>query len=1239
MKKKIFKIRHLIPAIIFFGVSVFLQAGKFSNKDYVIDEKKIEKVLHALENRLNSVVEEFANSVKKNEYKENNNSTWLINRDLNSFNESKITVLIYKNDTLKFWSDNSIPALKSSDCQEFGNQKVSQIGNGLYEVEIKQFDNIKIIGLLKLKNNFSYENQYLQNTFRPEFNLPASVKLSPVPVTNGNNIKDKNGKYIFSLVEVDKVITKREQPLLTGTLFFMAFTFFLIFLSNIFSSLSTSKIGSPIIIFSTIAAVAVMRYFSIKYNFPGFIYSIDYFNKDIYQGNIVSPTLGDLLVNSMLLIFFCVNLFKLYSLKKLIEILKKLSKISVYAFAVLLSGLIVYYAYYIFSLLSDLILKAEIPLEIYDILELNSTSIIAYVITGMLISSFILFADRIVKSFSKVLTMNEFLLIYITSSILTAIGFLFLKKEFELSAFILSITLVSIIIIIRLKRLKYTFLIYAGFIFLSSVYLVLTVNSVTNKKEIDTLKTLVLELVDQRDDVGELLLKEEEKKMSSDTALRKYILDPSIGQANLIHDYLERKYFSGFWKKYDLVVTICGNSNEFREVNKADYCNDFYENTVIKKGKKLNDSGFYFIDNHNGTISYWGFISIPEQEDKRKITLYIQLNSKLITKELGYPELLIEEQVARNTDLSKYSHAKYTKNKLITVSGDYPYNLTDHDFISKEIYSVFYLDEYTHIVYRPDDENCYVISNISPHFVDLLISFAYLFVFFNLGMIFSLMIVDIKSVIVDFRPDFKNKLRFSMILILFITFIIFGIVTIYYSIGQQKEFQQKEMSNKIHSVLTELEHQFSQYNEIKPDWSMGKFENLDDLMTTFSQIFFTDVNLYDLNGFLLATSRPEIFKQALIGRQINSQAYKKLVAEQRTQVIQDENIGQLNYASVYIPFKNHENKVIAYLNLPYFTNPGELQKNISTLLVTVINIYVVLLLLTIFIAFFISSKIVQPLIMLQTKFKEIKLGKKHVAIEYNRDDEIGNIVREYNRMSGELGDNIKKLTETERDTAWREMAKQIAHEIKNPLTPMKLSVQLLQRAWKDKKPDFDMRIDRVSHTLIEQIDTLSSIASEFSAFAKMPKAQEEEVDIIAKVETVVQLFEHTRDTDVSLHVLCNRNFKIIADKEQLSRVFINLIKNGIQSIPSGVHGIIKVEIITYAGKVKVTITDNGSGIPDDKRDKLFIPSFTTKTTGMGMGLAIVKNIIKNADGEIWFESEVGVGTSFFVEFPIIKTEL
>jgi nitrogen fixation/metabolism regulation signal transduction histidine kinase len=224
------------------------------------------------------------------------------------------------------------------------------------------------------------------------------------------------------------------------------------------------------------------------------------------------------------------------------------------------------------------------------------------------------------------------------------------------------------------------------------------------------------------------------------------------------------------------------------------------------------------------------------------------------------------------------------------------------------------------------------------------------------------------------------------------------------------------------------------------------------------------------------------------------------------------------------------------------------------------------------------------------------------------------------------------LARSERESAWREMAKQIAHEIKNPLTPMRLSVQQLKKSWDDGRKDFNEHLESVSNILIEQIDNLSTIASEFSNFAKMPAAKIEDVDLIQIIQKAIELFEGNKKYDISFKTDVN-SAMIRADREQLSRVFINMIKNAMQSIPEERMGEISLEATETRDKIQLRISDNGRGIPDDIKPKLFMPNFTTKTSGMGLGLAIVRNALEYIGADISFETELGKGTTFLLEFP------
>jgi two-component system, NtrC family, nitrogen regulation sensor histidine kinase NtrY len=285
----------------------------------------------------------------------------------------------------------------------------------------------------------------------------------------------------------------------------------------------------------------------------------------------------------------------------------------------------------------------------------------------------------------------------------------------------------------------------------------------------------------------------------------------------------------------------------------------------------------------------------------------------------------------------------------------------------------------------------------------------------------------------------------------------------------------------------------------------------------------------------------------------------------------------------------------------------------------------------------ISSRLTSPLRMLSAGLASVELGKKSEHLSYSEHDEIGDMVKQYNRMVDEIEESANKLANSEREYAWREMAKQVAHEIKNPLTPMKLNIQQLYKSWKDSVPGFEKKLERFTKNQIEYIENLSSIASAFSSFAKMPGAKPVEIDLLVQIKTTLELFKNSDNVTFRVNWPHENRIIVYADKEHLNSIFSNLIKNGIQSVPSGREGIIKINLDLKSDKIVVSVSDNGTGIPDKLKKNLFTPNFTTKSSGMGLGLSIVKRYVESANGRIWFESEIDKGSVFYIELPLIYT--
>ena len=300
-----------------------------------------------------------------------------------------------------------------------------------------------------------------------------------------------------------------------------------------------------------------------------------------------------------------------------------------------------------------------------------------------------------------------------------------------------------------------------------------------------------------------------------------------------------------------------------------------------------------------------------------------------------------------------------------------------------------------------------------------------------------------------------------------------------------------------------------------------------------------------------------------------------------------------------------------------------------------LNTYVFLFLIGFVISISLSEYIRTPLVELGKTLKAVKLNKENKKIIWEGSDEIANLIQEYNHMIDQLQENAKLLAHTERDSAWREMSKQVAHEIKNPLTPMKLSLQHLQMSIHNKKDNIEGLTLKMCKTLMDQVENLRQIAEEFANFGSLPKANNEKILLNDIVETIHDLFRKREDMDITLIEPID-DIAVYADKNHLVRILNNLIKNSVQAIPTDRKGNIQLRLWKEETKAVIHVKDNGSGIPIDMQSQIFKPNFTTKSSGSGLGLAIAANMVDSMGGSIYFESSENIGTDFFVELPLVR---
>ena len=476
------------------------------------------------------------------------------------------------------------------------------------------------------------------------------------------------------------------------------------------------------------------------------------------------------------------------------------------------------------------------------------------------------------------------------------------------------------------------------------------------------------------------------------------------------------------------------------------------------------------------------------------------------------------------------------------------------------------------------------------------------------------------------KMSLRLRIFISMILLVFTaTLLILG--STYYQYTTESEQYNKYRQDRKETQLTkqinylvnkhDLTFNFDEWDNYKMD-----FEEITKIHNVEYSIFTTD-------------GKPLYYSYLPLEVISNNYSLDKdfaemLISLEGGKITKENSTDVGKFHSSYTVLKDSFGNKYAILFFPYFQDVSFAESELNVFLTTLYQIYFIMLVVAIVLAYFISRYVTRSIETIRLKINQTGLLKKNEKILLkNATKEIDSLVNSYNKMIDDLEDSAEKLAKNEREQAWQEMARQVAHEIKNPLTPMRLTVQSFQKTSSLESKEEKNKLNDFCDTLIEQIDTMSSVATSFSDFATLPKTQLEKYDIVDTTKKVVEIFEQN-----------NINFKsskesivIKHDKEQWIRVMTNLIKNSIQAIPSDRDPNINIEISDSTNSIKIIVSDNGLGVLEENKEKIFEPKFTTKTDGMGLGLGIVKNIINSHRGKISYKSKPKKGTKFTISLP------
>ena len=569
---------------------------------------------------------------------------------------------------------------------------------------------------------------------------------------------------------------------------------------------------------------------------------------------------------------------------------------------------------------------------------------------------------------------------------------------------------------------------------------------------------------------------------------------------------------------------------------------------------------------------------------------------------------------------------------LAASTGDFNYgrNFNVSDLSDSLLYQKgLSIAGYHHLAVIGGAENqVYVISNklYPPKY--LVTNFAIFFLFMVAAII---LIFGVSGMFYNLRKastTLSAKIQILLNFAFFLPLIIVSIVVLRLVNRTVEEKIETQYLSITESAAQNLANQLQDFLE-------GQSENneaLENRITEISLYAQADINLFNRNGRLIATNQRLIFENEILAPFANPSAMANIVEAGNKEQLSIERVGELTYRSTFYGIRsNEDNRLLGILTMPFFDSEEQLKAEQRDILSNILNAFTFIFVIFVVLSFLASRILTYPFKYLTQKIKETTLSTLNEPLEWQANDEIGLMVREYNKMLLNLEKSKKALALSEKESAWREMAQQVAHEIKNPLTPMKLKLQHLKRILSEAPElgtDFNQPID----SILNQVETLSDIATSFSSFAKMPMPISERLNLVEELRKSLRLFKGNR-AEIKSNIP-KQPVWIMADTKLLGRIFNNLFLNAEQSLVEDQKGELLIELVVTHNKARITFADNGYGIPDDIKEKIFIPKFSTKEEGSGIGLAIAKRGVEHAGGSIWFDSTLGKGTTFYLEFPL-----
>ncbi|MFM7710785.1 MAG: ATP-binding protein [Ferruginibacter sp.] len=1095
--------------------------------------------------------------------------------------------------------------------------------------------------ILPVKWQFRHDPTFLKNTFVID---GISTELFDVQesVQTKYDISLADGKPLFSVVQKQQNTVFKNHP---ASFFFIILSLGLLCVFIHRLSVWLYDRWSPWAgVFGLLLMLSVIRVLLAETHFLLDVHQFSIFNSGYFQFGYLRESPGDILTTLLLLLWLVLFIYVRVHEKRILF----LSRTRLMTWILFIGSIfmLLFLSYWFSAFIRSVAEHASVTFEISDFFSLSYTTVYAFMAIAL---SFIVyfFACKtilILIPFSKQLSpyilppaiLLAGLLVFTFFPATIGDGFLIYTLIWMFIFFLLLQTGLSAISIQEILNLKLFF--WIAFFSISAGMLLLKENRKKKWTQFTEQSNTLIKLFDPNNEsqvrqmyntVPAPFLAEHWDEWK-DTAIRTRLLDSSLSS-------VPQSYRNKYNSKYYFFDTLNQPLTK-KDTIEYELLEQFYQSTQTNSWQDKIAQSYHPFAKFAVVNKY----RLTDLENYRMGTVFQLLipvfgNSDLVSESVFNMDPFFGMQAKKDV----FDFAVYEDWKLSSQTGSFSFPLFADSFALKKQQQYLFSDSGADVMWNYIGKRV-GLAVAKPDFVlmDTLTLFSYLFC----GFFVSILILWSLGIVLRFRFNIlsisfsswsiRSRIKGSIAIVVLLSFLVIGISTILYLRASTKNEEKKSISQLIQVVKTEV--QAGLINTVGGESALLNDKSMDNILQAISKSNKIDIHVFSIHGDLVNATNYLPFARGVLSRKMDPKAFFQLQKLNQKQFSQSETIGELSFVSYYAPILDADRNIIGFINIPYYTSENKLREQISGMIVFMIILLAITFILSGIFSFLISNNIVKTLRVIVKKMRSINLEEPNEQIRWSKHDEMGELVSEYNKMLKKLEDSTRQLVQNEREGAWREMAMQVAHEIKNPLTPMKLSLQFLSRAIEHQDPDLVEKTRNTTTMLIEQIDLLSQIAGAFSQFANISEAEPELVDLKEVLVNCIQLHQTQLSVPIRVDVSASPVW-VLMDRGHLQRVFTNLLLNAIQAASPDRNLQIHIRQYVRDEVVLTEIADNGTGIDPMIQDTIFYPNFTTKSSGSGLGLAMCKRMIEQAGGTIHFETTPGEGTCFLIELPLHRS--